>query len=148
MMKFLNFKVFGAFILGIISTFIFSIPRSSASTAAEPSGAFICIGNYSSWGWPSGNGSSKEYNELSHIDFNTKIYAVIVNKATFRAGSDPSYTEGAVESGSFSMTPGPIPGTFKMNFDNEYVILAPVNSGNSIFLIDSGTGMTGTCQKV
>jgi hypothetical protein len=32
--------------------------------------------------------------------------------------------------------------------DNEYVIIAPVNSGNSIFLIDSGTGMTGTCQKV
>jgi hypothetical protein len=147
-MKISNFKIIGVFVLGIISTFIFNIPKSSASTAAEPSGAFICIGNYSSWGWPSGSGSSKEYNEVSHINFNTKIYAAIVNKAIFRAGSDPIYTEGPVESGSFTITLGPIPGTFKMNFDNEYAILAPVNSGNSIFLIDSGTGMTGTCQKV
>jgi hypothetical protein len=144
----LNIKLIISFVLGILSTFILSIPSSSASVATEPSGSFICIGNYSSWGWPSGNGSTKEYNEMSYINFSTKIYSVIVNQATSRTGSDPSYSQGPVESGSFSISLGPIPGTFKMNFDKEYVLLAPVNSGNSIFVIDSGTGMTGTCQKV
>jgi hypothetical protein len=63
-------------------------------------------------------------------------------------GSSPNYIEGPVEAGTFSISQGPIPGTFKMNFQKEYVILAPVNSGNSIFIIDSGSGMTGTCQKI
>jgi|GEM_PF-1611634 len=145
---FSKIKIASAFVLGIFSTFIFNISSSNASTASEPTGSFICIGNYSSWGWPSGNGNSKEYNEVSSINFSSKTYAVIVNKATITAGSEPSYSQGPVESGSFTVSQGPIPGTFRMNFDNEYVILAPVNSGHSIFVIDSGTGMTGTCQKV
>jgi hypothetical protein len=143
-----NGKIFGAFVAGLMLPIIFQVSNSSASTTPEPSGSFICIGSYSSWGWPSGNGNSKEYNEVSFVNFSTKMYSAVVNKATIRAGADPVYTEGSVESGVFSMSPGPIPGTFKMNFDNEYIIIAPVNSGNSIFLIDSGTGMTGTCQKV
>jgi|688.fasta_scaffold184416_4 hypothetical protein len=142
-----NAKVFGAFFAGLMLPIIFQVSNSMATTTSL-SGSFICIGSYSTWGWPSASGNSKEYNEVSFVDFSAKTYSVIVNEASIRVGSSPNYIEGPVEAGTFSISQGPIPGTFKMNFQKEYVILAPVNSGNSIFIIDSGSGMTGTCQKI
>jgi len=142
-----NMKIVGAFIAGLLFPVIFHVSNSIASTAS-PTGEFICIGNYSTWGWRNNSGDNKEYNEMSYINFTTRNASAIVNKASVGSGSEPTYQEGPVETGPFTVSSGPIPGSYKLNWDNEYIIVAPVNSGNSLYVVDSGTGMTGTCQKI
>jgi hypothetical protein len=147
-MKFsVNMKILGAFVAGLFFPMIFHVSNSIASTSSL-TGEFICIGNYSTWGWRSGNGDGKEYNEMSYINFITQNASAIVNQATVSSGPAPTYQEGPVETGPFTVSAGPIPGSYKLNWDNEYIIVAPVNSGNSLYVIDSATGMTGTCQKI
>jgi hypothetical protein len=142
-----NIKIIGAFIAGLLFPAFFHVSNSIASTAS-PTGEFICIGNYSTWGWRSNSGDNKEYNEMSYINFATRNASGIVNNASMGGGIAPTYQEGRVESGPFTISAGPIPGSYKLNWDNEYIIVAPVNSGNSLYMVDSGTGMTGTCQKI
>jgi hypothetical protein len=142
-----NIKIIGAFIAGLIFPVIFHVSNSIASTAS-PTGEFICVGNYSTWGWRDNGGDNKEYNEMSYINFATRNASGIVNNASVGGGVEPTYQEGPVESGSFTISAGPIPGSYKLNWEKEYIIVAPVNSGNSMYMLDSGTGMTGTCQKI
>jgi hypothetical protein len=142
-----NIKIIGAFVAGLFFPLIFHVSNSIASTAS-PTGEFICVGNYSTWGWRGNNGDNKEYNEMSYINFETRNASGIVNNAAVGSGVAPTYQEGRIESGSFTISAGPIPGSYKLNWEKEYVIVAPVNSGNSLYMIDSGTGMTGTCQKI
>jgi hypothetical protein len=142
-----NIKIIGAFVAGLFFPLIFHVSNSIASTAS-PTGEFICVGNYSTWGWRGNNGDNKEYNEMSYINFETRNASGIVNNAAVGSSVAPTYQEGRIESGSFTISAGPIPGSYKLNWEKEYVIVAPVNSGNSLYMIDSGAGMTGTCQKI
>jgi hypothetical protein len=96
----------------------------------------------------SSNLDNKEYNEMSYINFASRNASGIVNNASVGSGVEPTYQEGRIESGSFTISAGPIPGSYKLNWEKEYIIVAPVNSGNSLYMIDSGSGMTGTCQKI
>ncbi len=142
-----NIKIIGAFIAGLLFPVFFYVSNSMASTAS-PTGEFICVGNYSTWGWRGNSGDNKEYNEMSYINFTTMNASGIVNNASMGNGAAPTYQEGLIESGPFTISAGPIPGSYKLNWDKEYIIVAPVNSGNSLYMVDSGSGMTGTCQKI
>lgn len=145
----INLRVVGAFVAGVAVTTILHISSTKASTSVEPAGTFFCVGTYSSWGKQYANGRQFEYNELTVLNLSLKTQSVIVNKASYQSVSEPNFSQGPVESGQFTISAGPLPGTYKLNYDvSDYAIIAPVNSGNSLFLIDPGAGMTGTCQKV
>jgi hypothetical protein len=141
-------KLFVAFLSGALFVALLQVSPLKASTG-EPTGSCVMLGHYSTWAWASTAGKEKEYNEMSVINFDTKKYAVIVNKSISMVSGEPEYREGAVERGDFTLVAGPMEGTYKMKFnqDNDYIILAPTNSGNTILVLDSVVGMTGVCQK-
>jgi len=139
-------KLAVSFLCGALLVNLTQGTKLNASTTA-PSGSCVMLGNYSGWGWAASIGTNKEWNELAIINFDQKTASVIVNSVT--AGTPkPLYEEGSPEKSSFTLSDGPLAGTYKMNFAKEYVIIAPANGGNTIFLLDSLNGMTGVCQKI
>jgi hypothetical protein len=141
-------KMAMAFVSGAIFVALLQVSPLKASTGA-PTGSCVGLGNYSAWGWSATNGSNKEYSELGILNFDTNTSSAIINKATVGSSSSPTYSEGNVENSSFSISSGPMAGTFKLMFDdNDYIIIAPANGGNTIFYMDARNGVTGVCQKI
>ena len=137
-----------AFVSGAVFVALLQVSPLKASTGA-PTGSCVGLGNYSAWGWNATNGTNKEYSELGILNFDTKISSAIINKVTVDSSSSPTYSEGVVESSYFSITSGPMAGTFKLVFDDsDYIIIAPTNNGNTIFYMDAKNGVTGVCQKI
>lgn len=149
-------KMAAAFFSGAIFAGLLQVAPLKASTSSL-SGTCVGIGNYSVWGWPSGSGATKEYSELSMLNFDTTTAYAIVNQATAGNNSAPVYEEGPVETSRFRVDPGPMPGTYKITATGpdgtgtsgkDYVLAAPANGGNTIFMVDTRSGMTGVCQKI
>lgn len=141
-------KLLMAFLSGALFVGLLQVSPLKASTGA-PTGTCAMLGNYSTWGWTSTAGREKEYNEMAIINFDAGISSVIVNKVTSDVSGEPVYQQGNVERGNFTLVPGPLEGTYKMQFGSptDYVILAPTNSGNTILVLDPIVGMTGVCQR-
>lgn len=141
-------KLLMAFLSGALFVGLLQVSPLKASTGA-PTGSCAMLGNYSTWGWASNAGKEKEYSEISVFNFDTGSYSVIVNKAKSAVSGEPIYEQGQVERGNFTLVPGPLEGTYKMEIGSptDYVILAPTNSGNTILVMDPIVGMTGVCQR-
>ena len=148
-------KMAAAFFSGAIFAGLLQVAPLKASTSSL-SGTCVGIGNYSVWGWTSASNATKEYSELSMLDFNTNTSYAIVNKATAGNNNAPVYAEGRVEISKFRVDPGPMPGTYIITATGrdgtqtggtDYVLAAPANGGNTIFIVDTQNGMTGVCQK-
>lgn len=149
-------KMLAAFASGAVCAGLLQVAPLKASTNSL-SGTCVGIGNYSVWGWSTGNGSSKEYSELSMLNFDTLTSYAVVNEATASSNGSPSYTEGPLETSKFKIEAGPMNGTYKIistgpdgtrTGGNDFVLAAPANGGNTIFLVDTRNGMTGVCQKI
>jgi hypothetical protein len=138
-----------AFLSGALLLGLLQVSPLKAATGA-PTGSCAMLGNYSTWGWPSAAGKQKEYSEMSVINFDRGTFSVIVNKVTSVASGEPVYQEGQVERGKFITVPGPLEGTYKLQFGDakDYAILAPTNSGHTILVLDPIVGMTGVCQRI
>ena len=144
-----------AFASGALCVGLLQVTPLKASTTSL-SGTCVGIGNYSVWGWPNGNGATKEYSELNMMNFDTSTAYAVVNAVVASTTQEPTYTQGALETSKFTVSAGPISGTYKITFTGEngtetggsdYILAAPANGGNTIFVMDTRSGMTGVCQK-
>jgi hypothetical protein len=138
-------KLFALFAAGALIVSGLQVTPLKASTG-EPSGICMGIGHYSSWGWAANQGATRNHSELFRINFDTRQASAVINSVA--AGSGGGFTVGEVETTSFTIERGPTVGMYKMRFGDEYMILVPSNAGNTIFVSDPGTGMTGFCQRI
>ena len=148
-------KLMLAFVSGALFVGLLQVSPLKASTSSL-SGTCVGIGNYSVWGWPNSTGTTKEYSELNMLNFDNNTAYGIVNSVKLISGQEPTYTQGALETSKFNVDAGPIIGTYKLTFtgadgvgtgSTDYVLAAPANGGNTIFIMDTRSGMTGVCQK-
>ena len=148
-------KLMLAFVSGALFVGLLQVTPLKASTSSL-SGTCVGIGNYSVWGWPNGSGATKEYSELNMINFDSGTAYGIVNSVRVISGQEPAYAQGVLETSRFTVDAGPIIGTYKLTFtgadgagigSTDYVLAAPANGGNTIFIMDTRNGMTGVCQK-
>lgn len=153
-----KFKYALAFASGAFCVGLLQVTPLEASTTSL-SGSCVGVWNSSTWGWVPNSGASLEYNAIDVINFDTRSSQVIVNsvKAPANGSIRPTYTQGEVEGSPFRIEAGPMNGVYKIVFtdgsapgkiSDDYILMAPANSGNTIFMVDTRNGSTGVCQKI
>lgn len=111
------------------------------------SGSFYCMGTSPSFGFKTTVGAKFDAIFLGIINFDTKMDGPLITAMATVTNSDPSYSIETSTAVSFTVSDGPIVGTYKVNYSStDYLVVAPVNSGNTLFLFDP-QGATAICQK-
>jgi len=141
-----SMALLAAFVIGgIFFTNVNVKPVKAQSTGL--SGSCYTLGTSPSFGYKTTTGSKFHAAWMGLMNFDTKTESAVKLVATATNG-DPNYSTEPVQTGSFTVSDGPITGTYKINYSqSDYLIVIPVNSGNTYLIFDP-SGSTGVCQKV
>ncbi len=143
-----NSKIFLAFASGCLFVGLLKISPLNASTGA-PTGSCVAMANYNTWAYPTGATNTRDHAESGIINFDTRTHSAFINQTTSRGNTLPPTYSGEAEDGNFTIETGPINGTYKLLYsENDWVIIAPANNGNTFFMLHPQSGMTGVCQKI
>ena len=127
------------------------IPKPvSASSNNVLSGKCVAMSTTSSFLMQ--NSGENELNWIGILDFSLSQYSAITSEVD-RSGGSFTFTRKDQFNRDFFIHNDTLPGAYKMTFNSDpqsqdYIILIPSNSNNTIFMMDPKMGSTGVCQKI